>query len=237
MTPSTIKKKISFILTTLNEVSYVTDTINIILEKINPYEIIIIDDGSTDGTLTSIEQIQDKRVKLFVRESKLGLSSAISMGINKSSGSIICWMDTGMNYLLDKYLEGIELCDTDNKIIVLSRYVPNGSDERVFARKFSSYLINKFCKIILNLKFNDFTSGLFVIPKVLMMKYPFKNSIHGEFTIEHIYRLNKNGVNLIEIPYNHLNINEENSTSFQNLFDFIKLGFFYVLFTLKIKFK
>ena len=159
------------------------------------------------------------------------------MGINKSSGSIICWMDTGMNYLLDKYLEGIELCDTDNKIIVLSRYVPNGSDERVFARKFSSYLINKFCKIILNLKFNDFTSGLFVIPKVLMMKYPFKNSIHGEFTIEHIYRLNKNGVNLIEIPYNHLNINEENSTSFQNLFDFIKLGFFYVLFTLKIKFK
>ena len=229
-------KKISFILTTYNEELYVSETINLIINKINPFEIIIIDDNSKDETINKILKIKDKRIKLLQRSGKLGLSSAISLGINHSLGNIICWMDTGMNYLINTYLEGIKKCDSDDKMIVLSRYIAGGADERNFIRKFSSFMINKFCKVILNINFNDFTSGLFITHKSLMNKYPLKNAIHGEFTIEHIYRLKKNNQNIIEIPYKHLNFNEENSTSFSSFFDFFRLGFFYMIYTIKIKF-
>ena len=69
-----------------------------------------------------------------------------------------------MNYLLI-LLGRNKKCDSDDKMIVLSRYIAGGADERNFFRKFS-LMINKFCKVILNINLMIFTSGLFITIRV-----------------------------------------------------------------------
>ena len=56
------------------------------------YEIIIVDDGSTDNTLEIIKSFDDKRIKLYTK-SHSGISDALNLGLSKCNGEYICRMD------------------------------------------------------------------------------------------------------------------------------------------------
>ena len=79
-----MKKKISFLLTTLNEYTYLKESIENIFLKINPYELIIIDDNSSDSTSEFIKKLRHPKIKFISRKNNKGLSSAILRGIIES---------------------------------------------------------------------------------------------------------------------------------------------------------
>ena len=82
------------ILPTLNENGHIVKLIQTI-EKIFiktkiPYEILVVDDNSTDGTNETVEKLLDKNhnIKLFVREGqKKNLAESINLGIKNSKFS------------------------------------------------------------------------------------------------------------------------------------------------------
>ena len=81
----------SVILPTLNEKGHIIEliqNIRFIFSKISKeYEIIIIDDNSTDGTIELIRNVDRdyKNIKLFVRQGlKKNLANSINLGIEKS---------------------------------------------------------------------------------------------------------------------------------------------------------
>jgi len=65
------------------------------------FEIIIVDDGSTDESITIINHFQssDSRVKFIRNKGVHGVSSARNMGIDAASGKYICFLDAD-DYLL-----------------------------------------------------------------------------------------------------------------------------------------
>lgn len=71
------------------------------------YEIIIIDDGSPDGTLDAAKQLQniygDKKIVLRPREKKLGLGTAYIHGIKHASGNYIVIMDADLSHHVSLY--------------------------------------------------------------------------------------------------------------------------------------
>ena len=76
-------------------------TIKSILEQTyNNYELILIDNGSTDNSAEICKKYQekDKRVKFYI-QSKKGVSNARNMGIEKATGEFICFVDS------DDYIE------------------------------------------------------------------------------------------------------------------------------------
>ena len=98
------KNKYSILLPTYNEVENLPIIIWLLMKYMKEYnfEVIIIDDGSPDGTLEAATQLQaiygNDKIVLAPRASKLGLGSAYLHGLKKATGNMIIIMDADLSH-------------------------------------------------------------------------------------------------------------------------------------------
>lgn len=114
---------ISIIVPVYNSETFLRDTINSILcQSFKDFELILIDDGSTDRSLEICYEyaIKDERVKVFSKENG-GVSSARNLGLKNSVGDYIVFVDS------DDFVDGTILYDlhrdiesTDSDIAICS---------------------------------------------------------------------------------------------------------------------
>jgi len=100
-TPSTF---VSIIIAARNEEKSIKECINSILKSDFPhdsYEIIVIDDASTDNTSQQIKSIQDPRVRCILSNQNIGKKGAISLGIGLANGALI--ITTDADCIVQKY--------------------------------------------------------------------------------------------------------------------------------------
>lgn len=100
--------KVSVIIPVYNTEKYVRQAVESIRRQtLKDIEIIIVNDGSTDGSMTILEElaVQDERIKLFSQENQ-GQSIARNFALQKVGGKYLYFMDS------DDYLENdaLELC-------------------------------------------------------------------------------------------------------------------------------
>jgi glycosyltransferase involved in cell wall biosynthesis len=219
-------KKISIILCTYNEAPFIEETIDIIQNNIKNVEIILVDDSSTDGTFEKVKKINNPNLKIYSRKFR-GLASAFLLGLINSSGDIVGWVDSNMKSAAAKLPEMIDQLN-NNDIVLLSRYVEGGDDKRDKIRSFASRFLNWIYQLTLSKKIKDYTSGMFVMKRdVLLMAVP--NCFgHGEFFVEFIYRAYKRGVKIYELAYIQPSDLEKRSKTASSFFHFIHLGFHYI---------
>ncbi|MGA2170976.1 MAG: polyprenol monophosphomannose synthase [Terracidiphilus sp.] len=106
----------------LHQVRFVLDPLNV------PYEILVVDDDSPDGTgaVVSAIALEDPRVRLLVRKGERGLSGAILHGWQHTDATILGVMDADLQHppeLLPKLLSGIQ---DGRDLVIGSRYTPGG---------------------------------------------------------------------------------------------------------------
>lgn len=222
------KPKISIILSTYNEELAIEETIKEILKYIENVEIIIVDDNSTDKTPQILRNFNNENIKIFYRKKTKGLASAFLLGLINTSGDVIGWVDSNMTGVIKLFPNMIDELE-NNDIVLLSRFVNNGGDERNIIRKYASFCLNQITKFLLKSNINDLSSGIFVMKrKVLLDVVPIATG-HGEFMIELLHNAEKKGNKIKEIAYTQPNDEEGNSKSYPNIFKFASLGFFYFI--------
>lgn len=110
------KLRISIITVCFNSEAYIEETIqSVINQSYNNKEYIVIDGGSTDGTLSIIEQYKDN-IDYLVSEPDKGISDAFNKGIAKASGEYIVMMNAGdlmtegaLNKFANAYIPGYDV--------------------------------------------------------------------------------------------------------------------------------
>lgn len=105
--------KISIIIPVFNVEEYLNECIDsVIRQTLDDIEIIIINDGSTDESIKIIEEYKDKlkNVKIIDKKNE-GLSITRNLGIDKSSGEYLMFLDS------DDYWEGTNILSDLQKII------------------------------------------------------------------------------------------------------------------------
>ena len=235
-----MQKKTSIILCTFNEVDFIRNTIELLNNNLNNLEIVVIDDNSTDGTIEVLKNLhQTKNIKYFVRKKNKGLASAFSRGLIEVSGDYIGWIDANMGELSSKFnLMQKQLNNDESDLIILSRYVKGGGDERDFLRVICSRFLNLFCGFILGSKIKDYSSSIFLMKRSILNETSLLGYGHCEFFIEFLYQVKKKGFNIKEIPYIQTqDTNSKNSKSAPNIFRYFFLGFFYIIRILLIRFR
>jgi len=97
-----MRPKISVIIPTYNRRLSIEVAIKSVLsQSYKEFELIIIDDGSTDKTKELIEFIDDRRIQYFYQENQ-GSSVARNLGVEKSEGDFIAFLDSDDCWLEDK---------------------------------------------------------------------------------------------------------------------------------------
>lgn len=94
----------SVIIPLYNKENTILNTIqSVINQKFLDFELVVVNDGSTDNSLEIAQTIQDKRIRIIHKENG-GVSSARNLGIKESKGKYICFLD-GDDYWEDNYLQ------------------------------------------------------------------------------------------------------------------------------------
>ena len=220
-------KKISIILSTYNEATVIEKTINEIFKYVKNVEIILVDDSSPDGTFEKVKKINNPNLKIFSKKSR-GLAAAFLSGLINSSGDVVGWIDSNMDSLVTKLPDMIDKLD-NNDIVVLSRYLEGGKDERSRLRILSSQIVNFLCRLILGGKIKDYTSGIFVMKRSVLNEVVPIAYGHGEFFVEFLYKAKKKGFKIFEIPFTQPSDIEGITKTAPNMFRFIYLGLFYII--------
>ena len=227
-------KKISIILSTYNEAAIIEESINKIFNTIKNVEIVVVDDNSTDGTLKILNSIKNKNLKVFSRKSR-GLASAFLLGMINTDGDYVGWTDSNMPQLTYHFKEMINKLDSYD-VILLSRYIEGGGDQRSKMRILSSKIINFICRLFLGSGIKDYTSSIFIMRRnVLIHGVPIAYG-HGEFFIEFLYKIKKNGMKIYELPYVQPPDLEGSKTA-SSIIRFFTLGLSYLSRILIIRFR
>jgi glycosyltransferase involved in cell wall biosynthesis len=98
-----MNSKISVIIPTFNREKLIGNSINSVLEQtFQNFEIIIVDDGSTDNTKKEIDKFQDERIKYIKLQNNTGGANARNVGIEIASGQYISFQDSDDIFYPDK---------------------------------------------------------------------------------------------------------------------------------------
>lgn len=96
--------KVSVIIPLYNKGFLIAETLNSVLNQtFTDFEVVIINDGSTDTSFEIVSQFSDERIKLFQQENK-GAAAARNLGIEKASGELIAFLDAD-DYWYPNHLE------------------------------------------------------------------------------------------------------------------------------------
>lgn len=96
--------KVSVVMPTYNRAHFIGEAIQSVLDQsFKDFEIIVIDDGSTDNTKEVVDSFQDHRIK-YMYQRNCGVSAARNNGIQASNGEHIAFLDSD-DLLLENALE------------------------------------------------------------------------------------------------------------------------------------
>ena len=84
----------SVVMASYNARPWISDTVKSILSQdYSPLELVIVDDASTDGTLSLLNSIKDRRVRVYRNKKNLGLSATCNRGLKLARGEYINFFD------------------------------------------------------------------------------------------------------------------------------------------------
>ncbi|MEO6061569.1 MAG: glycosyltransferase [Thermoflexales bacterium] len=87
--------RVSVIITVYNRERFIADAVQSILDQTyRNFELIIVDDGSTDRTVERITSFPDRRVRLVRHQRNLGIPFARNTGLDEAAGTFIAWLDS-----------------------------------------------------------------------------------------------------------------------------------------------
>src|SRR5690606_29827801 len=77
-----------------NGEKYIKEAIrNILCQTFSNFELVIIDDGSTDSSIEIIQSIKDRRIRFLKNEKNQGIAYTRNVGLKEAKGEFLAWMD------------------------------------------------------------------------------------------------------------------------------------------------
>lgn len=112
------RPRVTVLLPVYNAESFVKSAIESILnQSFKDFELLIINDGSTDKSLNAISKIIDPRIRLINNEKNIGLIATLNKGLDLADSELIARMDNDDLALVNRLAKQVEAFDADADLI------------------------------------------------------------------------------------------------------------------------
>jgi dolichol-phosphate mannosyltransferase len=219
---------LSVVVPTYNERENITELIKRIESALKgtKFEVIIVDDGSPDGTAEAAEELNKLygNIRVHRRHGKMGLASAIMDGIELASSKIVAVIDADLQHPPEALLEMLRRIMEGNDLVVASRYVEGGGIEGWGrGRRLISKVARELAHLLLpeTRKVKDVMSGYFMLRRDILLgvKLDLKGyKILLEILLKAKYR------SVVEVPYTFKpRIRGESKLRFKEILNYLHL--------------
>lgn len=196
--------RVSVIIPVYNEVRTIEELVSRVLVVPLEKEIIIVDDGSVDGTRERLEKIsQVENVNVFYHDRNYGKGAALRTGFTHVTGDIVIIQDADLEYDPREYPVLLEpILDGRADVVYGSRFL--GGPHRVLF--FWHYVGNRFLTLVSNALSNLNLSDMETCYKVFrseVIKGIILRSNRFGFEPEFTIKVAKNGFRIYEVPISY----------------------------------
>ena len=204
--PNAPKPSFSVVIPCYNEVNTVKDVVTRVLEENIVDEVIIVDDGSTDGTREALAEIAaegNSKVRVLYHERNRGKGAALVTGFRETTCEVIVIQDADFEYdpreyglLLRPIQEGVAT------VVYGSRFL--GGPRK--AMNFWNMVANKSLTLITNILFNAILSDMETCYKCFRREVVEDMKINArgfEFEPEFTAKVLRQGIRIVEVPISY----------------------------------
>ncbi len=193
-------KVISIIVPVYNEEKTIAKILDkLIKQKINGWEkeIIVINDGSTDGTATVLKKYEKEIITLHQKNQ--GRGKAVRVGINHAKGNAIIFQDADLEYSpedLPDLLSSLILPDTP---VVYGNRMQRNNSKGYFTHYMGNKLITRVANILFNKNLHDIYTGYKLFDAALLKSIDIQSN-GFEFEAEITAIILKKDISIKEVP-------------------------------------
>jgi glycosyltransferase involved in cell wall biosynthesis len=201
----TLGLKISVVMPLYNERDTILEILRRVRQQDRIHEIIIVDDGSTDGTdeiLTQIER-QDDRVMVERLLKNSGKGAALRRGFSRVTGNVVVIQDADLEYDPDDYPKLFKpIVDGRADIVYGSRFKGDSGRVLFFWHSIGNRFLTLLSNMLTNLNFTDMETGYKVFRTEVIDGMKLKSNRFG-FEPEFTAKIAKGGWRIYEVPISY----------------------------------
>ena len=198
--------KLSIIVPVYNQEEYIYrnlhEALKVFSQTFPDFEIILVDDGSTDKTVSEAKLVKDKRIRIVGYRENRGKGHALKYGFRFVKGNVVTFMDADLDINPNSLLGFFPYLSYGDIVIGSKRHSLSNVNYPL-KRRILSYFYHLFVDLLFNLDVTDTQSGMKLIkydclkrilPKVLVKRYA--------FDLELLVNAHKLGYKISEAPIN-----------------------------------
>jgi len=193
--------KVTVLLPAYNEINTIKEILRRVQVEGIAEEILVVDDGSTDGTRKILQDLDGKdQIKVIMHEFNQGKGSAIRTGIEHAQGDVIIIQDADLEYdprdygaLLQPIQEGLA------EVVYGSRFLGGPRRPAMFWHMVANKLLTLMTNILYNTILTDMETGYKVFRRHVVSEMNLRSK-RFEFEPEFTAKILKRNVRIFEVP-------------------------------------
>ncbi len=194
---------LSVLIPAYNEVHNIQNILNKIGEVTIPKEIIVVDDGSTDGTRELLNTLKSDTIKVVFHEKNQGKGGAIRTAIEHSKGDIIIIQDADLEYDPQDYYKLIPVIESGKeKVVYGSRFLNKQNKHSYFSFFLGGQVVTWITNILYFQNLTDEPTCYKVFDAKLLKSIKL-NCTGFEFCPEVTAKIAKLGYKIPEVPISY----------------------------------
>lgn len=173
--------KFSIIIPVYNEKKTIKEIVDRVQKHDYDKEIIIVDDGSQDGTVELLKEIKESNIKINYHDKNRGKGAAIRTALKNVSGDVVIIQDADLEYDPQEYPKLLKpIMDGKADVVYGSRFM-GGSPHRVsyFWHYIGNKILTAMSNMFTNLNLTDMETGYKVFKKEILSQINLKEKRFG----------------------------------------------------------
>jgi glycosyltransferase involved in cell wall biosynthesis len=191
---------ISVVIPAYNEIQFIDEIIRRVKAVNIASEIVIVDDGSKDGTREYLTSLNDPIVRVILHDHNQGKGAAVRTGIHSATGDIVIIQDADLEYDPREYPELLRPIEEGIADVVYgSRFLGGARRPILYWNMVANKLLTFITNILYNNILSDMETGYKVFKREIVAAIPLRSQ-RFDFEPEFTAKILKRKIRIYEVP-------------------------------------